>query len=57
MLYFVRKKVINVYVYRMDGKNYRITEEMHYQFNKKHYILKKFKMERLESLKGGEEND
>ena len=57
MLYFVRKKVINVFIFRMDGKNYKVTEELHFQFNKKRYILNDFKIEEVKSLTGGENNE
>ena len=57
MLYFVRKKVISVYVYRCDGKNYRVTEEVQFNFQKKQYVLKSLKLEEIKSLKGGEQNE
>jgi len=54
MLYFVRKEITNVYVYQIDGKNYRVLEKLEFNFQKKKYILKKFKLEEIKSLKGGE---
>ena len=57
MLYFIERRVENVYVLKEDGKFIRVVENLKFDFSEKVYKLTNLTFEELGQLKGGEQND
>ena len=57
MLYFIERRVENVYVLKEDGKFIRVVENLKFDFSEKVYKLTGLTFEKMGQLKGGEQND
>ncbi|MFW6173695.1 MAG: hypothetical protein ACOC5T_08120 [Elusimicrobiota bacterium] len=56
MLYFIERRVENTFVYKKNGKYFRVEETLKFDFSENVYKLTDLTFEELGQLKGGEKN-
>lgn len=54
MLYLLKRKVEQIFVYEKDGKFFNVKETMEYNFDENKYRLVDFQFEEKPQLEGGD---